>query len=166
MDDLQIRHSEAGDIGQIRAIYSDPSSYAATLQLPFPSQSEWERKLGELPPGTFSLVACRDAEVMGQLSLSIASGLRRRHAASLGMGVRPSARRTGVGSALMAAAIDLAERWAGVRRLELEVYTDNQPAIGLYRKFGFAIEGTLRQYALRDGRLVDVHLMSRLAAAP
>ena len=32
MDHMQIRHSEAGDIEQIRQIYADPSSYAATLQ--------------------------------------------------------------------------------------------------------------------------------------
>ena len=46
---------------------------------------------------------------------------------------------------------DYADRWAGVLRLELTVFVDNTPAIALYRKFGFEIEGTNRAFALRDG---------------
>jgi len=89
---------------------------------------------------------------------------RRRHAATLGMAVKSSARRQGVASALMSAGIDLAERWLAVGRLELEVYTDNEAAIALYKKFGFTVEGTLRQFAFRDGKLVDADVMARLVA--
>jgi L-phenylalanine/L-methionine N-acetyltransferase len=42
------------------------------------------------------------------------------------------------------------------------VYTDNGPAVHLYQKFGFLIEGTARQYALRNGMYVDAHYMARL----
>jgi L-phenylalanine/L-methionine N-acetyltransferase len=62
----------------------------------------------------------------------------------------------------MQAAIDLADKWLNLTRLELEVYTDNEPAIRLYKKFGFTIEGTLAQNSFRDGRYVDSHLMARL----
>jgi putative acetyltransferase len=48
----------------------------------------------------------------------------------------------------------------------LEVYTDNAPALRLYRKFGFEIEGTKRRYALRDGVFVDAHVMARLRRVP
>jgi len=44
----------------------------------------------------------------------------------------------------------------------LSVYTDNAPAIHLYEKFGFIIEGTARQFALRNGVYVDAHMMARL----
>jgi L-phenylalanine/L-methionine N-acetyltransferase len=43
----------------------------------------------------------------------------------------------------MQATVDLADKWLNLTRLELEVYTDNEPAIRLYKKFGFAVEGTL-----------------------
>jgi putative acetyltransferase len=132
--------------------------------LPFPSLSLWQKRLAPLPEGSFSLVACRAEEVLGQLGIEMRKNVRRRHAATLGMAVKSSARRQGVGSALLTAGIDLAERWLAVRRIELEVYTDNEPAIALYKKFGFAVEGTLRQYAFRDGKLVDVYVMARLAA--
>ncbi|HEY3178625.1 MAG TPA: GNAT family N-acetyltransferase [Casimicrobiaceae bacterium] len=163
MNELEVRHSHAADIEQIRLIYAEPSNYAATLQLPFPPPSLWEKRLGALADGSFSLVACRADEILGQLGIEVHKNPRRRHAAHLGMAVKASARRQGVGSALVAAAVDLAERWLAVRRIELEVYTDNVAAIGLYSKFGFVVEGTLKQYAFRNGVFVDVHVMSKIA---
>ena len=65
--------------------------------------------------------------------------------------MRDDWQRRGVGSALLHAAIDLADNWIGYTRLELTVFTDNAAAVALYRKFGFEIEGTLRGYAFRDG---------------
>jgi len=70
-----------------------------------------------------------------------------------------------VGTALLAAAIDIADNWMGYRRLELTVYTDNAAAIALYRKFGFEIEGTHRGYAFRNGAYVDAHTMARLLSS-
>jgi L-phenylalanine/L-methionine N-acetyltransferase len=49
-----------------------------------------------------------------------------------------------------------------LERLELDVYTDNEPAVRLYAKFGFVIEGTLSRFAFRDGRYADVYAMARL----
>jgi putative acetyltransferase len=62
----------------------------------------------------------------------------------------------------MAAMIELADGWLGVRRIELEVWTDNTAAIHLYEKFGFEIEGTGRQFARRAGELVDAYYMARV----
>ncbi len=78
------------------------------------------------------------------------------------MMVRDDWQGKGVGTALMQAAIDLADKWLNLTRLELDVYTDNEPAIKLYTKFGFTIEGTNVNYAFRDGQFVDVYLMARL----
>jgi putative acetyltransferase len=54
----------------------------------------------------------------------------------------------------------LAFNWLGLRRIEVTVYADNAAAVRLYRKVGFAIEGTARRFALRDGVLVDAHHMA------
>ncbi|MGB3634406.1 MAG: GNAT family N-acetyltransferase [Rubrobacteraceae bacterium] len=45
----------------------------------------------------------------------------------------------GVGSALLEAALDLADNWLGVTRVRLQVYTDNKAGITLYERFGFEI---------------------------
>lgn len=77
------------------------------------------------------------------------------------MAVRDDWQRRGVGTALLSAAVDLADNWIGYARLELTVYADNAAAVALYRKFGFEVEGTARRYALRDGRFVDAFMMAR-----
>jgi len=64
---------------------------------------------------------------------------------------------------LLAAAIDLADNWLNYTRIELTVYTDNDVALALYRKFGFEVEGTLKSYAFRGGRYIDAYTMARIA---
>ncbi len=59
----------------------------------------------------------------------------------------------------MWAALDLADNWLNLTRVELTVYTDNAPA--LYEKFGFGIEGTHRRYAFSDGEYADACSMAR-----
>ena len=78
------------------------------------------------------------------------------------MGVHDRFQGRGVGSALMAAMTDLADNWLGLHRIELTVYADNAPAVHLYEKFGFALEGTLRDFAYRNGAYVDAYAMARL----
>ena len=78
------------------------------------------------------------------------------------MAVRDDWQGKGVGTALVQAAVDLADRWLNLRRLELQVYTDNDAGIRLYKKFGFVIEGTHVDFAFRDGAYVDAYAMARL----
>jgi len=42
------------------------------------------------------------------------------------------------------------------------VRADNAPAIALYRRFGFEVEGACRQYLRLDGVDYDALLMARL----
>jgi L-phenylalanine/L-methionine N-acetyltransferase len=116
-----------------------------------------------LSPSDFFLVASIDGDVVGNLGLHEAGkSPRRRHVGSIGLAVRDDSQGRGIGSALMKAAIDLADDWLNYQRLELNVYTDNLAAMALYRKFGFVIEGTYRAYAFRDGQYVDSYAMARL----
>jgi len=158
-----IRHSEPRDIEAIRRIYAEPSVYASTLQLPWPSMELWQQRLGSRNENFHSLVACEDDEVRGQVGIEMLSNPRRRHVANIGLGVSGQARRRGIGSALVDAAIELCTGWLGVTRIELEVYTDNDAAIALFERKGFVVEGTARGYALRAGEYVDVRLMARCA---
>ena len=62
----------------------------------------------------------------------------------------------------MEAALDLADNWLNLERIELKVYTDNAAGRALYEKFGFEIEGTHRRYAFREGQYVDAYSMARI----
>jgi len=160
---ITIRHIEPSDYEALHKIFCGPKVVWGVLQIPFPSAEMWRKRLAEPPEGFYSLVACADNEVIGQIGLHTSPNRpRRRHAGEIGMAVRDDWQGKGVGTALMQAAIDLADKWLNLSRLELEVYTDNEPAIKLYRKFGFTIEGTAINFAFRDGQFVDVYLMARL----
>lgn len=159
--EIEIRHSTDADIKGIFALYSQRSCYAGTLQRPYPSLAFWQKRLQELPDNCYSLVAVHEGKVVGQLGMEVYANARRKHVANFGMAVCESARGQGVGRALMAAMIDLATNWLAVRRIELEVYTDNDAAIALYKAHGFEIEGEAKDYAFRDGAYVNVYMMAR-----
>ena len=157
-----IRAAEPDDAQDLAALFTCPGVVAGTLQLPFQSVEQRRERLEQPPPGTHQLVAVVDERVVGMLGLHVEQGPRRAQCASFGMAVHDDFRGRGIGSALMDAMLDLADNWLGLRRLELTVYTDNAPAVRLYEKCGFTIEGTARQYALRAGTRVDAYYMARL----
>ncbi len=159
---IVVRRAEPRDAEAVHAIFAGPKAIAGTLQLPYPSVELWRKRLTEVSPFDYVLVATIDSDVVGNLGLHEAGKTpRRRHVGSIGMSVRDDRQGRGVGSALMKAAIELADGWLNYQRLELNVYTDNLSALALYRKFGFVIEGTFRAYAFRDGQYVDSYSMAR-----
>jgi putative acetyltransferase len=161
--EISVRRAEPSDYEAIAKIFTGTKAVWGTLQLPFPSVESWRKKLAEPTEGLVSLVACADGQVVGTLGLHVLSGTpRRRHVASIGMAVGDEWQGKGIGTALMRAGIDLADGWLNLVRLELDVYTDNAPAIRLYQKFGFQVEGTCRCSAFRAGEYVDTFIMARL----
>lgn len=160
--EIVIRRAEARDAEALCRTFNAPRAQAGTLQMPMPSPDLWRKRIADQPQEDYFLVAEVGGELVGNAGLHQAGRTRRRHAGTVGMSVRDDWQGKGIGSALMARIIDLADRWFDYRRLELTVYTDNAAALALYRKFGFEIEGTLREYAFRDGAYVDAYTMARL----
>jgi putative acetyltransferase len=160
---ITVRYVEPNDYEALHKIFSGPRAISGTLQLPLRPTEIWRRRLSEPSEGLHSLVACVGSEVVGSLSLHTSpTRWRRRHAGEIGMAVRDDWQGKGVGTALMEAALDLADNWLNLTRLELTVYVDNAAGIALYKKFGFEIEGTHRRYAFRNGEYVDAYSMARI----
>jgi L-phenylalanine/L-methionine N-acetyltransferase len=161
--DITIRRSEPSDYEAIAGILTYPKVIWGTLQIPFPSVEQWRKKTAEPLEGLYSLVACFDREVVGQIGLqTFPNRPRRHHVGAIGMMVRDDWQGKGIGAQLMQAVVDLADKWLNLARLELEVYPDNEPAIKLYKKFGFQVEGTQIGSAFRDGQYVDTLMMARV----
>jgi putative acetyltransferase len=163
--EITVRHAEPEDYEALHRISGGPKAVAGTLQLPFPSAEAWRKRLAEPPEGLYSLVACVEGEVVGSIGLETSPARpRMRHVGSIGMAVRDDWQGKGVGTALMGAALDLADNWLNLKRIELRVYVDNAAGIALYEKFGFEIEGTHRRLAFRNGEYVDAYSMARLTS--
>lgn len=160
---ITIRRAEPTDYEALYKIFTGPKVIWGTLQLPYPSMEVWRKRLAEPEEGKHSLVAVVGDELAGHLGLSTyPSRPRRKHVGGIGMAVRDDFQGQGVGTALLQAAVEVADNWLNLLRLELTVFTDNEPAVRLYKKFGFAVEGTLRQHSFRAGQYMDVYYMARL----
>ena len=146
----------------MRLVYSSLQAMAETLRVPYSSEQGWREELSQQRDDNFAIVACVQGEVVGYLALSVYMNPRTRHSGHFGIAVRDSWQGRGVGTALMEACLNLADNWLNLTRLDLRVYADNAPAIALYKKFGFEIEGTHRRFAYRNGEYVDAHVMARL----
>ena len=161
--EITVRRTEPGDYEALHRIISGPKAIAGTSQLPLPSAEKWRKRLSEPSEDQHSLVACVDGEVVGNLGLeTYSTRWRMRHTGRIGMAVRDDWQGQGVGTALMEAALDLADNWLNLTRIELHVYVDNAAGIALYEKFGFEVEGPHRRFAFRDGEYVDAYSMARL----
>ena len=160
---IEIRRVEPGDYKAVQQVHAQPNALRGTLQLPFPSEEMWKKRLEAAGDEKYMLVACIEGEIvaMGGLDLFPKSP-RRRHAGHIGLAVHDKWQAKGVGTALMKALIEVADKWLNLSRLELTVFTDNEPAVKLYKKLGFVVEGTHKKFAFRDGEYVDVYAMARV----
>ncbi|MCL6742947.1 N-acetyltransferase [Kosakonia sp. R1.Fl] len=161
MSKIVVRHAEARDAESLRQFYAQPEVYHNLLQLPHPPAELWEDRL-KPQPGRRQLVACIDEQVAGNLTLMVEQNPRRSHVAIFGMAVSSAFQNRGVASALIREMINLCDNWLRIERIELTVFVDNAPALAVYRKFGFEIEGTAKRYALRNGEFVDSYFMARM----
>ena len=82
------------------------------------------------------------------------------HSGALGIGVLAPYRGQGIGEALMRKAIEKAKA-LGLTRTELTVRENNKPAISLYEKLGFVVEG-LHRNAVRIGTEYENHISMAL----
>ena len=162
MQNLIIRRTEPKDAEGLHKLYSDKSVYSQTLQLPFSTLTAWENGLNNLPSNIYSFIAINDDEIVGNLGLTHNDNSRLRHSAEVGIIVKEGLQGKGIGTALLSKAIDFAENWLNISRIELTVFTDNKPAMALYQKFGFAIEGEAKNFAFRNGEFVNAYYMARV----
>ena len=125
-----------------RALLSDAPSIAAAEREYI--DCAWnEKQIADeiLDTAAVFLTAERDGEFVGYLSGSIAVD----ECEISNIAVLPQYRRLGAGKALFDAMLkELVSR--GVRSVFLLVRTDNAPAVGLYRKLGFAEVGMRPRY--------------------
>lgn len=134
--------------------------YLAFLEAPPPGRVR-SFVLSHLRNGTPHFVAVEDGRVVGWCDVTPKTHETLRHSGVLGMGVAASHRGHGVGAALLRSTIDRAFAH-GLTRVELVVREDNLPAVALYRRHGFELEGRLRRYLIVDGAAHDALQMARL----
>lgn len=105
------------------------------------------------------LVAVNDSEIVGTASLMGFSKPRLAHRAELSICVKKSMWGKQIGSRFMEELLRFAKDIAKIRVLSLEVRSDNERAIALYKKFGFETIGTFEGFLNIDGNDIPFEMM-------
>lgn len=160
---LVLRGLEPRDAPELHALSVDPEVARTLGTTPFDREEDTAARLaGARPDRELHLGAFDDGALVGWAQLEGEQPVRRRHVARIGVGVRASMRGRGVGTRLVGALVEVADRWWGYTRLELGVLADHAAAIALYEKHGFVVETRRRAEMRVDGSLRDCLGMARL----
>jgi ribosomal protein S18 acetylase RimI-like enzyme len=119
--------------------------YLAFLEAP-PIEATRTFVLDNIQRGPLQFVAVStDGEVVGWSDVTPLDRPSLAHRGVLGMGLLPQFRGRGIGTKLIRSAL-AAARAFGLHRVELTVREHNTGAIALYKKEGFAIEGSATRF--------------------
>ncbi|MGL4741623.1 MAG: GNAT family N-acetyltransferase [Sarcina sp.] len=154
-----VKISDYMDISRIRKMPGVRENILATYnELPEKMRSKIENKT----PNDFWYVAEYGVKVIGVGILNRHNNLRKRHVASITIMVDSDYQSKGIGTLLMKKLISLADDFLKLKRLELQVFIDNEKAIKLYEKFGFIKEGIQEYSALKNNVYTHELMMARI----
>jgi ribosomal protein S18 acetylase RimI-like enzyme len=157
---IQVRRLTPADAALYREIrleglQCDPEAFGSTFE------AENTRPLtffSERLGGSAMFGAFHDSELVGIAGLLMREGRKEAHKALLvGMYVRPSARKAGVGRRLVETIIEFARH--RVELVQLAVVSNNQPARRLYERLGFLEYGLEKKALKQDDHYYDEVLM-------
>lgn len=157
---LSIRRFQSADLPALSDIYRYREVTENTSQLIYLGEAQVAQIFEH--PARYTLVAEADHILVGHVTLILSEKWRSKHVASVALAVHPQWHGQGIGRQLLLEAIDQADNWLGLHRLELEVFADNAAAIGMYHAVGFVQEGVKVQAAMKSGRFEDLIFMARL----
>ena len=160
--ELNYRLASEGDVESVYQLFMDEASNPYLTYDPMDRQSFEKIFIGLVPTATLYVVEM-EGKVIGSYRL-IPKMDRQAHTIYLGgFVVASSMKGRGIGSKILRHIGQVAEN-EGKTRIELTVDTENKPAINLYQKIGFVIEGRIRNSYRRlpENRYFDEFLMGLL----
>ena len=155
---VDVRGLWPGDWPEVSQIFAEGIATGnATFETTVPTWEAWDA--AHLTEHRFAAV--RDGRVVGWIALAPTSE-RPCYAgvAEISAYVAAEARGGGVGSALVAAAVESSER-GGIWTLETGVFPENEPSLALLTRFGFRVVGMRERIGRLHGVWRDVFLLER-----
>ena len=163
---ITYREAEPSDAGKfleyskIVGSETDNLTFGAEgLSLTISQEADFIRKFAG-NPGSIMIVAFDEGELIGTGAVSVVSGKPRfAHRREIAISVRKDYWGKGIGTGIMNVLMDFAKK-SGAEVLELEVRSDNEAAISLYKKFGFEKIGTNEKFFKIDGEFFAADYMN------
>ena len=108
------------------------------------------------------LLALDGEKIVGIATISSSHKIKSRHEGELGIVVAKDYHGRGIGSELIKRLIDWAKGNGVTTRIKLDTRADNVKAVSLYLKFGFVVEGCLKNSTLLNGEYYDLYVMGMM----
>ena len=160
---ITIRPLRLSDTGDVYEIMHMPNVLWGASLLPSTTIDSWRKTIEDWVTGDrmHAFVADIDGKVVGAINLKVGAA-RRSHIGTLSIAVHDMYQGQSIGKMLLITAIDLADNWLNLVRLELDVSVDNERAINLLKRFDFEVEGRKRCAVFHGGNYIDSYHMGRL----
>ena len=163
---ITYREAEPSDAGKfleyskIVGSETDNLTFGAEgLSLTISQEADFIRKFAG-NPGSVMIVAFDEGELIGTGAVSVVSGKPRfAHRSEIAISVRKDYWGKGIGTGIMNILMDFAKK-SGAEVLELEVRSDNDAAISIYKKFGFEKIGTNEKFFKINGEFFAADYMN------
>ena len=153
-----IREFRLEDKEKFIEMYESLSNEAVRWGMPPYNKEVIERWLSNLQ-NLIVLIALYSDKIVGHAQIYKLPHSRRKGTGDLVIYLHQDFHNVGMGTAMLSKLIDLAKK-EGSHRIGLTVVADNKPAINLYKKFCFKIEGAKKDaYFGEDGKYHDELVM-------
>ena len=163
---VTIRGQQGDDWEQLYALLNEPDILRASLDdLPYVSEESFREQVNAPSAATHTLIA-ETGQPSGRKRIIGVAWLarqraRRRHLAELSLAVHPDYRGSEVEYSLLDAALNLADQWLGLQRVEVIVYADDDTALDFYEQHGFEREALMPRFTFRAGEYSAAVMLAR-----
>ena len=96
-----------------------------------------------------------DGEIVSSINFVGGKRSRINHSGEFGMAVKKDKWNLGIGGLMLDVLVDWSKNTKIIRKINLRVREDNEPAIHLYEKKGFIVEGKISRGFQVDGEFID-----------
>ena len=164
MSDLHLRPLEPDDARAAVDLCAHPAVARALGGTPLDSPHVLAQRFraGFGPGGPERLGAFEGGALAGLVEIARGSRPRVAHAARLTLAVHPERRGRGVGGALLDAALETADRWMNLVRLDAEILAEDAAARRFLERRGFEVEVRRAAALVVDGALADTLTLGRI----
>lgn len=134
-------------------ILSTPESFRSrSLELQIKWIEESEKSDTSVIIGAYD----KNDKIIGLCNGSSYKDVKRQHRAALGVSIHSDFHGLGIGKKLMEVLLNNMKTFKGIKMIELDVMTDNFPALKMYENLGFKRGGVFpKAFILPEGKVVD-----------
>jgi RimJ/RimL family protein N-acetyltransferase len=156
-----VREATMNDADAVRNVVNNVASERIYV-VPESATEDWKQTFREIKKRKGSIVvACVNGKIVGMAYVVGGKFEKDSHVGFLGISILKEHRGIGIGTAMMEHIMEWSRNHARFEKISLAVFSTNDSAISLYRKFGFRTEGRSRKQYKIEGKYVDEITMGK-----